>query len=231
MIKESQGSRWSMDRPPAYWALRRTRRALEEMDAAFAGYAALLTDAVSGRMPDDARFDALASRLNQGLRDLGDSTDAGATDRQTAGAAAGLSEALRRYLRNGRVADLRRAMGENQPWVEAYAARCAELVRLIRADLKASYADQAGSLQLHWDDKRAPGRAGLTRSLFNLNEEYVDAMESLDALARFYGDLPAAHRELGEALGRTARGKAGLASLYESGARVARLTRQLEKAK
>ena len=77
-------------------------------------------------------------------------------------------------------------------------------------------------------DTRAPGRAGLSRSLFNLDEEYVDAMDALESLSRFYGDLPAAHKELRDALARTEGGRAALASLAESAARVARLTRQLE---
>lgn len=230
LVRPSSGG-WVMDAPPAYWVQRRTARSLKLVNEAFAGYATLLADAVAGGVVDPSTFDDVAGRLNQGFRDLSAVRTGKEDVRGAAAQSAGLSELLRVYLERRRLADLRGAIVETQPWVEAYAARCGELARLTRADLKASYADQAASIQERWTDKRAPGRAGLTRSLFNLNEEYVDALEALAALEEFYARLPAAHRELGDALGRAARGRRALQSLADAAARAASLTRKLEKVK
>ncbi|MBL0059157.1 MAG: hypothetical protein IPP35_08635 [Elusimicrobia bacterium] len=87
------------------------------------------------------------------------------------------------FKRQGRAKKLRAAVQENQPWVESYATQGLTLIDIIRADLKAAYADRMESIHARWDDKRAPGRNTLARSIFNLNAEYADAMDSLKALS------------------------------------------------
>jgi hypothetical protein len=56
------------------------------------------------------------------------------------------------------------------------------------------------AIHARWDDKRTPGRNTLARSIFNLNAEYADAMETLNALTSFYNHLPAAHQDLADGL-------------------------------
>jgi hypothetical protein len=233
MVKEAEGFRWSMETRPAYWTTRLSRRALRELNAAFTGYAGLLADVASGEKLDAADVDALASGLNRSLREVSGLLDGltKAAPGPIAGVSAVVAEAFHRFLRHRRARDLKAAITGNQSWVEHYAASCLSLIGIIRADLKASYADQMESLQKRWDDKRSPGRATLTRSLFNLNEDYVDAMEALEALTSFYAALPAAHKDLALALDRTARGRPGLTALAGSAGRVARRTRDLEKVK
>jgi hypothetical protein len=237
MLKEAPGAGWSPGRAPDYWGAREVRVALERMDAAVLGYADLLAAVAAGETVDEARTDALAARWNRGLKEADEAlTKAGRMPegdrrRAAAGASAGLAEALRAFARGRRRGDLRAAVSQNQPWIDDHAARCLALVQLLRADLKASYADQMESLQARWDDKRAPGRATLSRSLFNLNEAFAESMESLQGLGSFYAALPAAHAELGKALDRRARGRAALAALEDAAGRAARRTRELERAR
>ncbi len=115
--------------------------------------------------------------------------------------------------------------------MDGYAAHCRVLIPLIRTDLKASYTDQVQAIHDRWDDKRSPGRVTLTRSLFNLNEEYVAAMESLQALEIFYTVLPAAHRDLADAVTKSQKPRKALATLCDSAVNVSRLASDLEKSR
>jgi len=239
MLKSTEGFQWTMGHPPEYWGARGVQKTLVELNAAFLGYASLLSSVVSGETADEARFDAMASNLNKNLRGLSDTLvkmdRLPKADKERApvlsGFSAAVSEAFRAFIQNRRLKDLKAAIDENQPWVDTYSSISLSLIELIRADLKAAYADQMDSIQTRWDDKRAPGRATLTRSLFNLNEEYVDAMASLESLSAFYGDLPAAHRELGATIRRGEKGRKALSALVESAGRVARLQHDLVKGK
>ncbi|MBK9695726.1 MAG: hypothetical protein IPO76_10115 [Elusimicrobia bacterium] len=189
---------WAPDNPPAHWTARRTLDTLRAMNGAFGAYAALLTDLADGRDVEEDAVDAVGDDLNDAARDarraLGELRPA---DRATAaGGAAFAAESLRRCLRARRAGKLADALRENQPLAVAHAALGRALVDIVRADLKAAYADQAAAIHEKWNDKRSPGRITLGRSLFNLNDEFSAAMASLDDLAVFYDHLPAAHADL-----------------------------------
>jgi hypothetical protein len=154
-----------------------------------------------------------------------------ADKRPIAGVSAFVAESLRRYVEHRRARDLARAVRDNQPLVDSTAAQGRELIGLIRADLKAAYADQVQAVYDRWDDKRSPGRVTLTRSLFNLNEEYADAMDTLRALEVFYNNLPGAHRELAEGIDRAHTPRRALAALRRSAENVARGMKDLEKSR
>lgn len=233
MVKEAQGYQWTMDTLPPHWDARRTLNTLEEFNAAFSAYASLLVDVGAGQVKDEAEFDGLAGSLNDALRDLRE-TRAGlsSADKGTiAGVAALATESLRLYVEHRRARDLAQALRDNQPLVESYAARAHDLIGLIRADLKAAYADQIQAIHDRWDDKRSPGRVTLTRSLFNLNEEYAGSMEALKALEVFYNALPAAHDDLAGPIARIHKPRTALSRLLRSAERVARRTRELEKSR
>ncbi len=231
MLKEVSGYAWSTPVTAPHWETRQTLRALEQINAAFLGYAKLLTRVAEGRPHESAESESLAGAINQSLRDAQE-TLAGLEDKDKlplAGASAFSSESLLKIKNHHRAKDLRAAVLENQPWVESYAAQCLSLIDLIRADLKAAYADRLEAIHARWDDKRTPGRNTLARSIFNLNEEYVDAMASLKALALFYNGVPMAHRNLSDGLVRRSKPPKALTDLAHFADRVARLTKDLEK--
>lgn len=233
LVKEAKGYEWTMDTLPPHWAARRTLKTLEDLNAAFGGYAALLADIAAGQVKDPAEFDGAAASLNDALREVREKP-AGLPSVEKgpiAGAAALVTESLRAFVQNRRARDLARAIRDNQPLVESHAGQSLALIGLIRADLKAAYADQIQAIHDRWDDKRSPGRVTLTRSLFNLNEEYADAMEALKALEVSYNTLPAAHRELADGVEKSRKPRAALASFARSAERVARRTLELEKAR
>ena len=233
MVKESKGTEWTMETLPPHWDARRTLRTLEEFNAAFGGYVGLLSDIAAGQVKDPEAFDGTAASLNDAFRKIRE-TPAGLPSvekRPLAAAAALVAESLRLYVENRRARDLARAIRDNQPLVESYADQCRALVGLIRADLKAAYADQVQAIHERWDDKRSPGRVTLTRSLFNLNEEYADAMETLKALEVSYNTLPAAHGDLADGVEKSRKPRAALAAFVRSAQGLARRTRELEKAR
>ncbi len=233
MIKEATGTRWTMSQTPPSWDARLSRRALEELNAAFHQYTALLIQIVDGRVRDPEEFDALASALNEDIRVITDAYGRGPAPGKphVAGFSALATESLRRFVRARRAAELKAAISQNQLGAENYAAQCLALLAIIRANLKASYADQMGILQDRWEDKRSPGRITLARTLFNLNEGYADTMETLEALTAFYARLPQAHKALADGLTGPKTPRTALAALGNSAARIARLARKLEKEK
>ncbi|MBK8574373.1 MAG: hypothetical protein IPN90_01390 [Elusimicrobia bacterium] len=233
MLKEVKGYAWSTPVTVPHWEARLTLRALEELNAAFGGYTTLLVQVAEGHPKESEDRDALAAAITQSLR------DAGATIVQVkgrpnlfpAGAAAFSSESLRNVKRSRRAKNLRSAVQENQPWVESYATHCLTLLDLIRTDLKIAYANRMDAIHARWDDKRTPGRNTLARSIFNLNAEYADAMETLNALTLFYNNLPKAHHDLAEGLARNAKPQNALTDLAAFATQVARLTNELEKSR
>jgi hypothetical protein len=197
-LKGAGENGWAPETPPAHWTARRTLDALRTLNGAFGAYAALLTDLADGRDVEGDAIDAVGDDLNDAARDvrraLGELRPA---DRAVAaGGAAFAAESLRRFLRARRAGALADALRDNQPLAAAHAALGRALVDIVRADLKAAYADQAAAIHEKWNDKRSPGRITLGRSLFNLNDEFAVAMASLDDLAVFYDHLPAAHADL-----------------------------------
>lgn len=197
-LKGSGENGWAPENPPAHWTARRTLETLRVLNGAFGAYAALLTDLADGRKVEEDAVDALGDDLNDAARDarraMGELRPA---DRAVAaGGAAFAAESLRRCLRARRAGTLADALRDNQPLAAAHAALGRALVDLVRADLKAAYADQAAAIHEKWNDKRSPGRITLGRSLFNLNDEFAAAMASLDDLAVFYDHLPGAHAAL-----------------------------------
>lgn len=233
VVKEAKGYDWTMETVPPHWEARRTLKTLEDLNAAFGAYAALLSHSAAGQLKDEAVFDGLADSLNGTLRELKETLGGLQTTdkRPIAGVSAFVAESLRRYVEHRRAKDLARAVRENQPLVEDTAAQGRDLIGLIRADLKASYADQVQAIYDRWDDKRSPGRVTLTRSLFNLNEEYADAMDTLRSLEGFYNNLPGAHRELAEGIDRAPAPRKALAALRRSAENVARRMKDLEKSR
>lgn len=230
MLKEAKGYVWSTPVTAPHWEARLTLRALQELNAGFLGYAKLLTR-VSEGSPGPEGNNALALAINQSLRDAGESLDK--TGRRPTLFPAGVSalsyESLLQVKRTGQSKTLRTVLQENHPWVVAYAAHCLALLDLIRIDLKTAYGDRMTAIQARWDDKRTPGRNTLARSIFNLNAEFADAMESLKALGLFYNQLPLAHQDLAHGLARTGPPQQALAELGAFAERVAQLTKELEK--
>lgn len=233
MLKEVEGYDWKMAGTSPHWETRLTLRALEEMNAAFKEYATLLAQVAEGHFKEPQDHDALAATMNKSLR------EAQATIVQTkgssplipAGAAAFSVENILYCKRFGRAKALRSAVQKNQPWVESYTVQCLALLDRIRADLKAAYANRMEALHNRWDDKRTPGRNTLARSIFNLNAQYADAMESLKTLFNFYNNLPMAHHELAEGLTVHAKSPKALSTLAAFADQVARRTRALEKSR
>jgi hypothetical protein len=233
MLKETKGYAWSTAVTAPHWEARLTLRALEELNAAFLGYANLLTQVAEGQPALSKEHEALSAAINLNLREAAEML---VQTKKTpalfpAGAAALSSESLLRFQWFGRARNLRKALMENQPWVEEFAAHCLRLIDLIRVDLKTAYGDRMAAIHDRWDDKRTPGRNTLARSIFNLNAEFSDAMVALKALSLFYNGLPAAHQDLADGLGRKAKPQQALAQLATFAERVARLTKDLEKAR
>jgi hypothetical protein len=233
MLKEVNGYDWSTPVTTPHWDARLTLRALEDLNAAFGGYTALLAQVAEGHPNELEGRDALAAAINQSLRDAGAMIVQvkGRPNLFPAGAAAFSSENLRNVKRHRRAKNLRSAVQENQPWVESYTTHCLTLLDLIRTDLKIAYANRMDAIHARWDDKRTPGRNTLARSIFNLNAEYADAMETLNALSLFYHKLPKAHQGLADGLARNAKPQKALADLAIFAEQVARLTKELEKSR
>ena len=233
MLKEAKGYGWSTPVVAPHWEARLTLRALEDLNAAFLGYAKLLSRVADGHPNEAEENEALAQAINQNLRSAENFN--GQARKSPALFPAEVSafscESLLRLGRSHRAKNLRKAVAENQPWVARYAAHCQTLIDLIRVDLKASYANRMESIHTRWDDKRTPGRNTLAREIFNLNAEYADAMETLKALSLFYAGLPAAHQALADGLARSSKSPKALADLGTFAEQVARLTRELEKSR
>jgi hypothetical protein len=233
MLKEAKGYSWSTAVTVPHWETRLTLRSLEDLNAAFRGYATLLVQVAEGPSNASEEQNALAAAINQSLRDAG-STIVQVKDRPNllpASAAAFSSESLLSVKRYGRAKTLRSAVQKNQSWVESYSAHCRTLLDIIRTDLKIAYANRMEAIHVRWDDKRTPGRNTLARSIFNLNAEYADAMETLNALTSFYNHLPKAHQDLADGLARHGKPQKALAELAAFADHVARLTRDLEKSR
>lgn len=233
MLKEVKGYVWSTGVTVPHWEARLTLRGLEELNAAFLGYAKLLTQVAQGHATQFEDHEALAAAINQCLRDA-ETTMGIAKNRSIAfpaGVAAFSSESVIHIQRNGRAKALRAAVQKNQPWVDSYATHCLDLLDMIRTDLKISYANRVESIHARWDDKRAPGRNTLARSIFNLNADYADAMETLQILAAFYGHLPQAHQDLAEGLTHPANPQKALTELASFADQVSRRTQALEKSR
>jgi hypothetical protein len=227
-----KGAGWELEKVPAHWEVRRTRRALLDMTDAFQGYAGLLVEVVSGQARDAADYADMADSLNKTLRAA--AASAGSKDEgklPAAGLSAGAEEALRRFTARRRAQVASSVMAAQQSWVEAFAARGPDLLGFIRADLKTAYADQARVIGERWDDKRSPGRTTLARSLFNMNEEYVDTLDTLAALEDFFHALPDAHRALAHRLEARRGAGPALTELARSAARAAQRALDLEKAR
>lgn len=229
LLKNVEGRGWAMDEVPLSWEARRTRRSLAELNEVFRRYTELLVKAAEGRVTE-ATFDAWSDATNDALRRWATEQAPTTKTKSDVAALASLStEGLRTWVRTRRSRDLESVLRETQPWVEAYARHARGLVDLVRADLKAAYADQTEVLESRWSDKRAPGRATLARTLFNLNEDYVDAVESLESLAKAAAALPPAHAQL--AARSSSMGSDALAELSEAAHRALARAAELEKAK
>jgi hypothetical protein len=233
MLKEAKGYSWSATVTVPHWETRLTLHSLEDLNAAFRGYATLLVQVAEGPSNASEEQDALAAAINQSLRDAGSTIVQvkGRPNLLPARAAAFSSESLLSVKRYGRAKTLRSAVQKNQSWVESYSTQCLTLLDIIRTDLKIAYANRMEAIHSRWDDKRTPGRNTLARSIFNLNAEYADAMETLNVLSLFYNTLPAAHHDLAEGLRQEAKTRKALAQLCAFAEHVARLTKELEKAR
>jgi hypothetical protein len=208
-------------------------RALEELNAGFLGYTQLMTQVAQGPSTEPEGYAALAAAMNQSLRDA-EATLGQVKNKPTlfpAGVAACSTESLIHVKGHERAKTLRSVVQKNQSWVESYAAHCLALLDVIRADLKAAYANRTEAIHARWDDKRTPGRNTLARSIFNMNAEYADAMDSLKALSLFYTHLPKAHHDLADSLVRHATPSKALADLAATADQVARRTHELEKSR
>jgi hypothetical protein len=233
MLKETKGYTWTTKVTVPHWDARLTLRALEAMNTAFLNYTKLLVQVTVHDPGVEKETQALAEVLNQNLRDFGGLIDSGKTQNNLypAGVSALTSEGLLKLGTHSRAKEIGAAVRESQSWVDEYAAHCLRLIDLIRTDLKTAYGDRMSAIHDRWDDKRTPGRNTLARSIYNLNAEYADAMEALKALSLFYNGLPAAHQDLADGLGRKAKPQQALAQLATFAERVARLTKELEKAR
>ncbi|MBK8870661.1 MAG: hypothetical protein KBG07_00680 [Elusimicrobia bacterium] len=233
MLNEVKGYGWSTAVTSPHWEARLMLRALEELNAGFLGYTQLLTQVAQGPSTEPEGNAALAAAINQSLRDA-EATLGRTKNKPTlfpAGVAACSTESLIQVKRHGRAKTLRAVVQKNQSWVESYAAHCLALLDVIRADLKAAYANRTEAIHARWDDKRTPGRNTLARSIFNMNAEYADAMDSLKALSLFYNNLPKAHDDLADSLVRRATPSKALADLAATADQVARRTHDLEKSR
>jgi hypothetical protein len=233
MLNEVKGYGWSTAVKAPHWEARLTLRALEELNAGFLGYTQLLTQVAQGPSTEPEGYAALAAALNQSLRDA-EATLGRTKNKPTlfpAGVAACSTESVIQMKRHGRAKTLRAVVQKNQSWVESYAAHCLALLDVIRADMKAAYANRMEAIHARWDDKRTPGRNTLVRSIFNMNAEYADAMDSLKALSFFYTDLSKAHHDLADSLVHHATPSRALADLAATADQVARRTHDLEKSR
>lgn len=231
MLNEVKGYGWSTAVTAPHWEARLMLRALEELNGGFLGYTQLLTQVAQGPSTEPEGYTALATAVNQSLRDA-EVTLGQLKNRPTlfpAGAAVCFVESLTYVNRKGRAKTLRTVVQKNQSWVESHAAHCLALIDLIRADMKAAYANRMEAIHARWDDKRTPGRNTLARSIFNMNAEYADAMDSLKAISLFYTHMPQAHHDLVDSLVRHAAPSKALADLAATADQVARRTHELEK--
>lgn len=199
---------------PLYIKLQHARRAAASLNAAAAGYAALLAALAGDGAMTQSQFDGLARELRSQTvaatqafeQAMGEHTPGytvpAAADTGTGVFSVAAAEAFRLWVESERRDALEKALRRTQPHVEAWAALLRSALRLIAADLRDEYDDarrRLGRVLLTAGDADADGeerKRAAARALLEREAKLGTALETLAALDRSYAALGPAHAEL-----------------------------------
>jgi len=221
---------WSMQSPPIYLDIKRTRSALNELNNAFTEYADLLVKLSGGELIKTDTFDQLAKDLNKNASDASKALQVSATPTELAFVSTAASEAARLYIENKRQGHLIDALEKNQENVQKYSDLCIELIHIIRGNIKTYYVEKYDPIATAWNSTTGEKRRTQTEAMLTLNERFTNALGVLQELEVTYSAIPKAHADLSKAIKDNKSDLQGIQQLYSSGARLQRLYSELKKA-
>jgi hypothetical protein len=208
---------WTMNEPPLFLESRRFRAAVRMINEALVSYAGLLADLAAPELVDPAQFDQMAKDLNGNLKSAGKRLGQEGHDRELALFSLAASKAAHAAIENKRQGHLKDVLKETQPGINSVAEALQAAMRTAAQNLEQNYLQGfEATAELIPGANVAKRRASLDQ-LLRGNELYSDRLEALATLDHAYGNLPAAHRELLEAIQKPGLNMTAVNNLYDSG--------------
>lgn len=230
VLQLGSGYGWAGEHPPIYMDVKQTRSALANLNSSISVYANLLLKLAGGSLVNVETFDQLTRDLNENASDALASLNLPAPKNNIAIFSTGAIELARLYIEKKRQKYLIETLEENQSNVQEYSDLCISLIHMIRGTMKSYYADYYEPIKKEWNANTGIKRIKNTDEMLTLNEQFADALRTLQELEEAYSALPQAHADLAKAIKNPKFDMKGIQRLYSSGNRLQRLHKELVKA-
>jgi hypothetical protein len=192
---------------------------------ALLSYSELLLRLASPDLLPKETFDELAQNLNANTYAAAYAlTDETPDEARLALFSAAAVEIARSYLESRRRGDLVRALKENQTSIQNFADCMREGVRIAATHASQEYDEQSQFLFRQMITGSGPAPESVRRSaiqgLIDLDQRYIEKLETLGSLHRAFDLVPNAHAELVRAAEKPKMNLASIVTLLEEGKRL-----------
>jgi hypothetical protein len=222
---------WQMTEVPLFMVSQRFRSGIYTLNSTLLAYAELLNNLANSDLVSRKAFDALAKDLNASLMAAAAALGFEGAEKGAGIISVAASEAAGAYIENQRRAKLREALERNQTLIEDLSQQLQGAIRLAGWNLRNDYELRSKRLA----DRLVPNpsvglssRKKTVQGIVELNEDYLKRLGVLEALHNAYRALPAAHRELTEAVTRPGFNLASVQDLFENGKRLYELYKDMK---
>lgn len=223
---------WRMTEVPLFMVSPQFRSGIYTLNSTLLAYSELLSDLADSDLVSQKEFDLMAKDLNSNLIAAATALKFEGIEKGIGMISAAASKAAYAYIDHRRQDNLREILEKNQPLIEELSQKLQGAIRLAARNLRQDYEERSKRLA----DQLVPNptielsaRKKTVEALVELNEDYLLRLGILEALHNSYRSLPAAHRELKEAVTKPGYNLASVKELFENGKHLYTLYKDLQK--
>lgn len=223
---------WKTQEPPLlFFAARQFRETFGALNDALVKYADLLVElSTSGNISED-EFNAAASGINSGIRDAVAAFGENSQNREISIFSVGATTLFQEYLNSENKQTLRSAILENQENIQALSDHLSKGLQLASRHAFTEYSvrsfDLAMMLTPDSQLTTVQKRERLVE-LIELDEQYINRLETIRRLNDSYRALPGANRELSASLDNKESGLGSIQRISDNAKRIYKLFKELE---
>lgn len=189
-----QGYEWSLSRTPVYLKVKKAKFQLESFNSLLAKYSELISQVAGAEINKKKTFSELAKDLNENSKALY-KTLGSKSDFKSAGIlSSGTIAILEAFINNKRAKVLEKAILMNQSHIESHVQLMVELIDLMKELITKVYSDHYTKLSMEWI--KASNKEEISRSIFSLNDLFLQQIEHLATMRSGFIELSSLHRSL-----------------------------------
>jgi len=223
---------WRMTEVPLFMVSPQFRSGIYTLNSTLVAYSELLSDLADSDLVSQKEFDLMAKDLNSNLIAAATALKFEDSQKGVGMISVAASEAAYAYIDHRRRKNLRKVLEKNQPLIEDLSQKLQGAIRTAARNLRQDYEERSKRLAdqlVPNPTTELPARKKTVEALVELNEDYLMRLGILEALHNSYRSLPAAHRELNEAVTKPGYNLASVKELFESGKHLYQLYKDLQK--